>query len=153
MKVFYLLFEGEKFPLVQTDDGQLYVPLKPICAAIGARWAAQERKMHRGDTYKSTLIHVRALDAHDPTPVIPAIRLFGWLRSFHNGLAKDPVAQEKNAKFQDGFVDAIATFMLENRPIGAQQDEGVDDKDWRFAAIEARLDRVERRLKRNAGEG
>lgn len=152
MKTFFVPFEGQDFPIVQTEDGRFYVPMKPICDAIGARWATQERKMWRGDAYKSTRMHVRALDARDEILVIPAIRLFGWLRSFHNGLAKDPISQENCARFQDAFVDAVEVLVIAGAPAIAEAPDAIDDKEWRFGAIEARLDKIERRLTRGGGE-
>lgn len=157
MKTFFVPFEGQDFPLVQTDDGRFYVPLKPICAAIGASWAGQEKKMYRGDAYKCVKLNVRALDQGAPTHAIPAIRLFGWLRSFYQGLAKSPESQALNAKFADQFVEAVESAITERYLAGAigspENTDDIDDRDWRFSAIEARLDRVEKAMKRRSGEG
>ena len=152
MKVFLVPFEGAEFPLIADDDGRFYVPVKPICDAIGANWAVQAHKLHRGDNYKSKVMTIRALDARDDVIVLPIMRLFGWLRSFHNGLAKYPEAQIACAAFQDRFVDLIGDYEEGLRPDLSTVTEPLDDRDWRFAAIEARLDRLERAAKRRGGD-
>lgn len=148
MKTHFLPFEGREFPLVEDDDGRFYVPARPICEAIGARWATQANKLYRGDTYRSRSMTIRELDSRDETIVVPVFRLFGFLRSFHNGLAKNSEGQALNDAFQDKFVELVADYVLGRRPDIEEVKTPLDDRDWRFAAIEARLDRLERRVRR-----
>lgn len=152
MKVHFIEFDGRSFPLVEADGGQFFVAVRPLCDAIGVRWVGQERKLHRGDWYKSAALQVHSLDAHSPTICIPAIRLFGWFRSFYQGCAKDRDAQQNTARYAAEFIDALEAYLMSVRH-GAENTarSPVDENEWRFDAIEGRLDRIEKAVKQMKG--
>lgn len=152
MKVHFIEFEGRSFPLVEADDGQFYVSVRPICDAIGVRWVGQHRKLYRGDCYRSASFRLASLNALEPTVCIPAMRVFGWLRSFYQGRAKDPETQQNAARYFSEFVDVLDEFIKQMRTGAPPETAPVNEKDWRIEAIEARLDKIERRLRRGEGE-
>jgi hypothetical protein len=86
-------FDGDKIDVIEYG-GQFFVPMKPICEAIGLDWAAQYRLIKRDPVLASTIV-VTTIVAPDgcerPTVCLPIDYLNGWLFKLDVSRYKGPM--------------------------------------------------------------
>lgn len=69
-------------------DGEVYVPIKPICEAIGIDVDAQRNKLNSDDFFNSTTAIITAVGADGKPREMYSIRLrdvYGWLATINPG--------------------------------------------------------------------
>lgn len=69
-------------------DGEIFVPIKPICDAIGIDVDAQRNKLNADDFFNSTTAIITAVAADDKEREMYCIRLrdvYGWLATINPG--------------------------------------------------------------------
>ncbi|MCI0649947.1 MAG: phage antirepressor N-terminal domain-containing protein, partial [Chloroflexi bacterium] len=52
-------FYGDELPVARTADGRIYVPLKPICEAIGVGWNGQRQRINRDPVLSEVAMSAR----------------------------------------------------------------------------------------------
>src|SRR4051794_38910663 len=57
-------FYGDQLPAAQTDDETIYVPLRPICEALGLDWPSQTRRVRRDPVLVGALRWVAIMTTH-----------------------------------------------------------------------------------------
>ena len=68
--------------VINTETGQVFVPVKPICEAIGVDWGSQYTKIQQDEVLNSTIVQciITASDGKQRNMTcIPLDYLNGWL--------------------------------------------------------------------------
>jgi hypothetical protein len=159
-------FYGDEIPAVVVDDGQIFVPLRPICDFLGVDWSAQSRRIRR-DTVLSestSTVAVTATDGREREMLCLQLDyLNGWLFGINANRVKSEV-KEKLILYQRECYRVLADHFQEPAPEGLatlahvrdmglaiatlaqEQMEFEKGVDRRFVTVEQRLTAVEERV-------
>jgi hypothetical protein len=141
-------FDGDKIDVIEYG-GQFFVPMKPICEAIGLDWAAQYRLIKR-DPVLATVIVVTTITATDgkayPTVCLPIDYLNGWLFKIDVSRHKGPM-RSKLIRYQalcyrvlfDHFCRRPATTDLVPREKFEEYERAVAEMSQKYEALEERI--------------
>ena len=90
-------------------DGEIFVPIKPICDAIGIDVDAQRNKLNADDFFNSTTAIITAVAADDKEREMYCIRLrdvYGWLATINPGKVA-PEARETVTRYRRECYDVL----------------------------------------------
>lgn len=90
-------------------DGEIFVPIKPICEAIGIDVDAQRNKLNSDQFFNSTTAIIAAVAADEKAREMYCIRLrdvYGWLATINPGKVA-PTAREAVAVYRRECYDAL----------------------------------------------
>lgn len=90
-------------------DGEIFVPIKPICDAIGIDVDAQRNKLNADDFFNSTTAIITAVAADDKEREMYCIRLrdvYGWLATINPGKVA-PEAREIVTRYRRECYDVL----------------------------------------------
>lgn len=111
-------FHGAELALIN-QDGEPYVPMKPIVEGIGLAWQVQHRKMTEG-RFKSSItemvIQVDGDTQKRPYTCLHLRKLPGWLMSIHpNKVA--PELREKIIAYQNECDDVLWSYWNDGQAV------------------------------------
>lgn len=90
-------------------DGEIFVPIKPICDAIGIDVDAQRNKLNADEFFNSTTAIITAVAADDKEREMYCIRLrdvYGWLATINPGKVA-PEAREVVTRYRRECYDVL----------------------------------------------
>lgn len=90
-------------------DGEVYVPIKPICEAIGIDVDAQRNKLNSDEFFNSTTAIITAVGADGKQREMYSIRLrdvYGWLATINPGKVA-PEAREAVTRYRRECYDVL----------------------------------------------
>ncbi len=90
-------------------DGEIFVPIKPICDAIGIDVDAQRNKLNADDFFNSTTAIITAVAADGKEREMYCIRLrdvYGWLATINPGKVA-PEAREAVTRYRRECYDVL----------------------------------------------
>lgn len=90
-------------------DGEIFVPIKPICEAIGIDVDAQRNKLNSDQFFNSTTAIIAAVAADEKEREMYCIRLrdvYGWLATINPGKVA-PTARESVAVYRRECYDVL----------------------------------------------
>lgn len=90
-------------------DGEIFVPIKPICDAIGIDVDAQRNKLNADEFFNSTTAIITAVAADDKEREMYCIRLrdvYGWLATINPGKVA-PEAREIVTRYRRECYDVL----------------------------------------------
>lgn len=90
-------------------DGEIFVPIKPICEAIGIDVDAQRNKLNADEFFNSTTAIITAVAADEKEREMYCIRLrdvYGWLATINPGKVA-PEAREAVTRYRRECYDVL----------------------------------------------
>lgn len=90
-------------------DGEIFVPVKPICEAIGIDVDAQRNKLNADEFFNSTTAIITAVAADEKEREMYCIRLrdvYGWLATINPGKVA-PEAREAVTRYRRECYDVL----------------------------------------------
>lgn len=90
-------------------DGEIFVPIKPVCEALGIAVDAQRNKLNADEFFNSTTSIIDAVAADEKEREMFCIRLrdvYGWLATINPGKVA-PEAREAVARYRRECYDAL----------------------------------------------
>lgn len=90
-------------------DGEIFVPIKPICEAIGIDVDAQRNKLNSDQFFNSTTAIIAAVAADEKEREMYCIRLrdvYGWLATINPGKVA-PEARETVSRYRRECYDVL----------------------------------------------
>lgn len=90
-------------------DGEIFVPIKPICEAIGIDVDAQRNKLNSDQFFNSTTAIIAAVAADEKEREMYCIRLrdvYGWLATINPGKVA-PEAREAVSRYRRECYDVL----------------------------------------------
>lgn len=90
-------------------DGEIFVPIKPICDALGIDAKVQRRKLQEDEFFSSTGVIMTSVAADDKEREMYAIRLrdvYGWLATINPGKVA-PEAREAVTRYRRECYDVL----------------------------------------------
>ena len=89
--------------VINTETGQVFVPVKPICEAIGVDWGSQYTKIQQDEVLNSTIVQITIV-ANDgkqrEMTCIPLDYLNGWLFKINPSKIRNITTRQKVINFQ-----------------------------------------------------
>lgn len=80
------------------QNGEVYVPIKPICAAIGVNYTTQLEKLQNDETFSSSVVPLRGITAADgkeyETLCLPLWLVYLWLGTINPRNVAEAVRQK-----------------------------------------------------------
>jgi hypothetical protein len=105
-------FHDENIQIIISDDGNEYVPLKPLCVRIGLDWNRQRRRLKAASKRWGTVyLDTPSAGGEQESTCIPRVRVGGWLYSITPNLVKEEV-RDTLIRYQqelDLVIDAYLT--------------------------------------------
>jgi hypothetical protein len=102
-------FYGDAITAVLSEDGTVYVPIRPICDALGVAWDSQRRRIYRDpiltEGVKSVTVTVTDIDPSSRRPhssemiALPLDYLNGWLFGMNADRVKSEI-RERVLRYQ-----------------------------------------------------
>lgn len=74
------------------DNGAEYVPIRPICDALGIEFSSQSKRIKRDQILSSTVVTMTTVGADEKNremTVLPLRFIFGWLFTIDSNLVKE----------------------------------------------------------------
>ncbi len=105
---------GVEIAAVKNEDGEMCVPIKPICEAIGIAFPAQYTKIKEDPSFESvvTIIVTTGADGKKYEMVcLPLRRIYGWLYTINPGKVA-PEAREAVMKYRDQCNDVLYDYFF-----------------------------------------
>lgn len=105
---------GIEIAAVKNESGQLYVPVRPICEALGIRFEPQYSKIKEDETFSSTvtiIVMVGADGKKRDMVCLPVKHICGWLYSINPGKVA-PEAKEKVLSYREEVNDILTSYFL-----------------------------------------
>lgn len=112
-----VLFYDDEITAVRLEDGQIMIPLRPICDALGVAWSPQRRRINRdpvlSDAMRSVTVTVTDLDSSSSRPrtsemlCLPLDYLNGWMFGINASRVKEEI-QERLIRYQRECYRALA---------------------------------------------
>lgn len=100
---------GVEIATVKNGNGEIYVPIKPICEAIGIAFPPQYTKIKEDPSFDSvvTIIVTTGADGKQYEMVcLPENRINGWLYTINPGKVA-PEARESVMRYRDECNDVL----------------------------------------------
>jgi hypothetical protein len=105
---------GKSIQVIEAD-GMEYVPVKPICDALGLTWDSQYRKLQKRKK-PSSVIALRAMTGSDGKQYqmvcIPLKYVFGWLFTINPENVREE-AREAVEQYADECYDVLYRYFTE----------------------------------------
>ena len=119
MQVWEVPFRGANLLGVK-QDGKIYVPIKPICAAIGIDMQAQTRRISRDPVLKKGVAMMAIpFTAGGPQAMfcLPLNRIHYWLAGVDSSRIKDEDMKRRVIEYQEECADVLFAYFM---PVYAQ---------------------------------
>lgn len=90
-------------------DGEIFVPIKPICEAIGIDFASQYRKLQSEDILSASVVIMTMVAADDSSRemvCLPLKFIYGWLFTINPGKVA-PEARETVSRYRRECYDVL----------------------------------------------
>lgn len=147
-------FIGDELTAVKTDDGNVYVAMKPICEYLGLGWGSQYQKIQSNEALASTvtIIDMVAEDGKKREMTMLNVRMLpGWLMTIHpnkvnENLKTKLITYQKEAAevLAKAFIDhktpesmSLLHIMKHSVDTLIKQDEKLKQLDSRVSQVEA----------------
>jgi hypothetical protein len=160
-------FYGDQIAAALADDGEVYIPLRPLCDFLGLDWSAQRQRLLRdpvlSDVAMSVVITTTDMDPTSRRPrasamlALPLDYLNGWLFGVSAGRVK-PELRERVIRYQRECYQVLArafgerpqpsaatSTLIQVREMGRaimQLAEEQIEFERRLASTEGRLDKA-----------
>jgi hypothetical protein len=100
-------FHGTELLLVE-QDGEPFIPMKPLVAAIGLGWQAQFEKLKANKSrWGIRKIQIPSYGGEQATLCMPVRKLLGWLATLEPGRIVSPVIRERVVRYQEECDDVL----------------------------------------------
>ena len=89
--------------VINTETGQVFVPVKPICEAIGVDWSGQHAKIQQDEVLNSVTIQITYLSKDGKNykmTCLPLDYLNGWLFKINPSKIRNITTRQKVINFQ-----------------------------------------------------
>ncbi|WP_157958533.1 phage antirepressor N-terminal domain-containing protein [Salinicola sp. CPA57] len=111
-------FHGNTLYVID-NNGEPFVPMKPVVDGIGLAWQAQSRKLSSSpERWGITIMVTPSKSGDQKTACIPLRKLPGWLMSIHANKVKREL-REKVVQFQNECDDVLWQHWNKNHPATA----------------------------------
>ncbi|BCS98989.1 hypothetical protein DSLASN_46210 [Desulfoluna limicola] len=98
---------GEGSPVIVREDGQDWVPLKPLCEGLGLNWAGERSRLKHDSKFTCRFMRLDGTDGRARDFLcLPACQLAGWLVSINADRVRDSV-REMVTQFQQESLEAL----------------------------------------------
>lgn len=105
---------GIEIAAVKNENGQLYVPVKPICEALGVDFSSQYVKIKEDEIFSSTVVLSTTVGADGKSRemiCLPVKHIFGWLYSISpKNVNQD--AKQKILSYREEVNDILTAYFL-----------------------------------------
>ncbi len=105
---------GVEIATVKNEAGDFYVPIKPICTALGIDFKVQHRKIEDDPSFSSVMVIMTTTGAdrkqYDMV-CLPIRRVYGWLYTINPGKVA-PEARESVMKYRDQCNDVLYDYFF-----------------------------------------
>lgn len=118
-------FYGDQIVAVKVENGEVYVPLRPICDLIGVNWPAQFRRINRDPVLsrRKSSVAVTATDGKERELLcLPLDYLSGWLFGL-NANRVDESIRDRLIRYQDECYRVLADAFVHDRVTARPDDE------------------------------
>lgn len=105
---------GIEIAAVKNENGQLYVPVKPICTALGVDFKTQYRKIEEDKCFSSTMVIMPTVGADGKNRemvCLPVKHICGWLYSINPGKVA-PEVEDKIIAYREEVNDILTFHFL-----------------------------------------
>lgn len=123
-----ITFYDDQLTAVLTADNKIYVPIRPICEALGVNWSGQYQRIRRDPVLSDEAGSVSILDTQNTPPqhremtCLPLDYLNGWLFGINANRAK-PEVREGLIRYQRECYRVLAEAFLERPAAKASPQE------------------------------
>jgi|GEM_PF-3432034 len=101
---------GEGSPVIVREDGQDWVPLKPVCEGLGLNWAGERSRLKHDSKFTCRFMRLDGTDGRARDFLcLPACQLAGWLVSINADRVRDSV-REMVTQFQQESLEALSGY-------------------------------------------
>ena len=113
-------FYGDQILAVRTDDGTIYVPVRPICDLLGVDWSAQRRRINRDPVLSEEVSNVDVLVQDEYRTItremlsLPLDFVSGFLFGISAGRVKAEI-RERLIRYQRECYKVLAEAFQEGR--------------------------------------
>jgi len=151
-------FYDDEIPVAIIEDGEIYVPLRPICDFLGVNYRSQRRRINRDPVLSKYIVDVTVSTSGGPqaAPCISLDYLNGWLFSISAASVKEEIRdrvtlyQEKCYKvlrdaFQEPEMTGSMATLVQVREMGRaimQMAEEQIEFERRLTTTEGRLEKA-----------
>lgn len=125
-------FHGDAIMAVLAEGGEVYVPIRPICEALGVQWAAQRKRINRDAVLQDELINisVSVTDTQGQTQnraisCLPLKFLNGWLFGINADRVK-PNVRDRLIRYQRECYEVLWQAFQKQEVVGAPTIEGIN---------------------------
>jgi hypothetical protein len=114
-------FHGDKLTAVLTEDGTIFVPVKPLCESLDIQWSAQSKRINRDPVLAEVATSVSIMDIQGDPPqrrpmtCLPLDYLNGWLFGVNAARIKDTGTRRRLINYQK------ECYQVLSRAFGARQ--------------------------------
>ncbi len=118
-------FYGDRVLAVRVEEGEVYVPIRPICDLIGVSWPAQFRRINRDAVLsrRKSTVAVTATDGKERELLcLPLDYLNGWLFGL-NASRVDESVRDQLVRYQDECYRVLADAFMRDRVTARPDDE------------------------------
>lgn len=116
MQVHEINFHGARLIGATADDGQVNIPIAPICAAIGLDTRSQRARIARDPVLKGGIMMLLPFGAGGPQNMlcVPLRRVNYWLAGIDTSRLKNAAMRDRVIEYQTECADVLcAHFMPE----------------------------------------
>jgi len=104
-------FGGDQILYIENNNEQ-FVPIKPVCEALGLAWQAQHRKLtDASERFSITMMVMETPAGPREMLCLPVTRLFGWLAGIHPSKVR-PELRDKLTRYQRECDRVLAAHFL-----------------------------------------
>jgi hypothetical protein len=99
-------FHGDSLTAVLSEDGIIYVPVKPLCESLDIQWSAQSKRIARDPVLSEIATSVSIMDIQGDQPqrrtmtCLPLDYLNGWLFGVNASRLKDRETRKRLIEYQ-----------------------------------------------------
>lgn len=100
---------GTEIFAISSESGEILVPIRPICTALGVDFAAQHTKLKEDVSFSSTIVLSTTVGADGKQRemvCLPHRRVYGWLYTINPGKVASE-ARESVIKYRDKCNEAL----------------------------------------------
>lgn len=140
---------GSEIFAVSHESGDLFVPIKPICDAIGIDVDAQRNKLTADEFFNSTTAIITAVAADEKARDMYCIRLrdvYGWLATINPGKVA-PEARESVTKYRRQCYDILYNHFFRRSGKLREIDAAERDAVARLELLDKKLSEAEQSVR------
>lgn len=123
-------FYGDRVIAVQVEDGDVYIPIRPICSLMGLSWTGQYDRLQRDEVLSQEIAVIRVTRMTDGATdsqtnsmtCLPLDMLNGWLFGINARRVKEAV-RPKLLQYQKECYRVLADAFMRDRVTARPDDE------------------------------